>query len=277
MRRPILRRFLPLAAGFAASAGSALQAQAPAPPSVFVEELTWTEVRDALQAGVNTVIIPTGGTEQNGPHMILGKHNFIIKHASGEIASRLGNALVAPVIAYVPEGSIDPPSGHMRSPGTISLPAEHFAAVVEYAARSFRTHGFVDIVLIGDSGGNARPLRSVADKLNQEWAGTPARVHLASEWRPAEPFNEWLVAQGETMEDIGSHGGILDTSLLLAVHPEGVRMEKAAEASPENGVSGDPTRAKAEYGRKGLEIFIDRAVRQIRELRSASRTAPSGQ
>ena len=123
------------------------------PDTVFMEELTWTEVRDAIKAGKTTIIFPTGGTEQNGPHMVLGKHNFIVKHAAEQIARRLGNALVAPVLAYVPEGNIDPPSGHMRYPGTISLPDDVFMKVTEYAARSFRANGFKDIVLIGDSGG----------------------------------------------------------------------------------------------------------------------------
>ena len=89
---------------------------------VFLEELTWTEVRDALAAGSTTVIIPTGGTEQNGPHMVLGKHNYLVRYKAGEVARRLGNALVAPVMAYVPEGDVDPPSGHMRFPGTITTP-----------------------------------------------------------------------------------------------------------------------------------------------------------
>ena len=88
--------------------------------SVWIEELTWVEVRDAIRAGKTTLIFPTGGTEQNGPHMVLGKHNYIVKHNAGEIAKRLGNALVAPVLGYVPEGRIDPPEGHMRFPGTIS-------------------------------------------------------------------------------------------------------------------------------------------------------------
>src|ERR1043166_7358855 len=89
-------------------AASAFAAQVP--DTVFLEELTWTEVRDAIRAGKTTIIFPTGGTEQNGPHMVLGKHNFIVKHTAESIARRLGNALVAPVIPYVPEGSIDPPT-----------------------------------------------------------------------------------------------------------------------------------------------------------------------
>ena len=88
------------------------------PNTVFLEELTWTEVRDAIGAGSTTIIIPTGGTEQNGPHMVLGKHNFLVKHKAEAVARRLGNALVAPVVAYVPEGDLAPLTGHMRFPGT---------------------------------------------------------------------------------------------------------------------------------------------------------------
>ena len=89
---------------------------AQAPDTVFLEELTWTEVRDAVAAGTTTIIIPTGGTEQNGPHMVLGKHNYLVRHKAGESARRLGDALVAPVMAYVPEGNVDPPSGSHALP-----------------------------------------------------------------------------------------------------------------------------------------------------------------
>ena len=153
-------------------------------------------MRDAIKAGKTTIIFPTGGTEQNGPHMVLGKHNFIVKHAAEQIARRLGNALVAPVLAYVPEGDIDPPSGHMRYPGTISLPDDVFSKVTEYAARSFRANGFKDIVLIGDSGGNQKALQSVASSLNKEWAKTDVRVHFVSEYYNESPFREWLQGQG---------------------------------------------------------------------------------
>ena len=97
-----MNRFI-LCTAFCLLASSALAAEVP--DTVFIEELTWTEVRDAIKAGKTTIIFPTGGTEQNGPHMVLGKHNFVVKHAAEQIARRLGNALVAPVLAYVPEGT----------------------------------------------------------------------------------------------------------------------------------------------------------------------------
>ena len=81
-------------------------------PSVFLEELTWTEVRDAIDGGTTTIIIPTAGTEQNGPHMVLGKHKFIVNYASARIARELGNALVAPV----PNVTVDPAATLRSSP-----------------------------------------------------------------------------------------------------------------------------------------------------------------
>src|SRR3954466_590172 len=140
--------------------------------SVFLDELTWTEVRDAIAAGKTTVIVPVGGTEQSGPHMVLGKHNVRARVLAGRIAATLGNALVAPVIAYVPEGSIDPPAGHMRFAGTISIPSSTFITLLESAGRSFRAAGFRDIVFLGDHGGYQRDERTAAEHLNREWART---------------------------------------------------------------------------------------------------------
>ena len=242
------------------------------PDTVFLEELTWTEVRDKLAAGVTTVIIPTGGTEQNGPHMVLGKHNYLVRHKAGETARRLGDALVAPVMAYVPEGNVDPPSGHMRFSGTITTPPEVFEQVLEYAARSLRQHGFVDIALMGDSGGNQASQAAVAERLNEEWADSPARVHHLTDYYPG-PGDEWLVAQGEREEDVGSHAGMHDTSTLLFLEPSLLRVDQMAPGTrgDGSGVSGNPTRATAEYGERIMELQIAAAVRQVQRLRETSR------
>src|SRR6266566_7338654 len=142
---------------------------AQAADTVFLEELTWTELRDLVRSGKTTIIIPIGGTEQNGPHMALGKHNLRVRYLSEKIARALGDALVAPVIAYVPEGALAPPSGHMRFPGTITVPEEAFDKILEYAARSFKLAGFHDVVFLGDHGSYQRDEKAVADRLNKEW------------------------------------------------------------------------------------------------------------
>jgi creatinine amidohydrolase/Fe(II)-dependent formamide hydrolase-like protein len=238
------------------------------PDTVFLEELTWTEVRDAVRSGKTTIIFPTGGTEQNGPHMVLGKHNFIVKHTAERIARVLGNALVAPVLAYVPEGDIDPPSSHMQYAGTITLPDDVFRKVTEYAARSFRVHGFKDIVLIGDSGPNQKGLEAVARLLNKEWASTDVRVHFVGEYYRDHGFRAWLQSRGESAEDIGTHAGISDTSQLMALNPGWIRKDNLAPGGDRklSGVSGNPARANAAYGKAGLEFKIEAAVAQIRKL-----------
>ncbi|NNF29398.1 MAG: creatininase family protein [Gemmatimonadetes bacterium] len=236
--------------------------------NVFIEEMTWTEIREAIDNGTTTVILPTAGTEQNGPHMVMGKHKFIVEEASRRIAERLGNALVAPVVTYVPEGDVDPPSGHMRMAGTITLPNEFFMKLVEYAARSFRAHGFTDIVFIGDSGGNQRGMEQVAGELNAEWGGDGARVHFVGDYYADSGYMEWLLEQGETEEDIGRHAGIMDTSLLLYVAPQHIRTDQLAPGGgfEGSGVSGNPTRARAEYGEMGMELQVEAAVRQAQAL-----------
>ncbi len=243
-----------------------------APDTVFLEDLTWTEVRDAVAAGTTTVIIPTGGTEQNGPHMVLGKHNYLVRHKAGETARRLGDALVAPVMAYVPEGSVDPPTGHMRFPGTITTPPAVFEQVLEYAARSLAQHGFADIALMGDSGGNQGSQAAVAERLNEEWADGPARVHHLTDYYPGRG-DEWLVEQGERAEDVGTHAGMHDTSTLLFLDPSKIRLDRMEPGTggTGNGVSGTPSRSRAEYGEQILEMQIEAAVSQIRRLRASSR------
>ena len=129
---------------------------APLADSVYLEELTWVETRDLIKLGKTIAIIPTGGTEQNGPHVVLGKHNYIVRHTAGEIAKILGNALVAPVMSYVPEGGIEPAEGHMRFPGTLSIPEPVFEHVLISAASSLKAHGFKVICFIGDSGGKSK-------------------------------------------------------------------------------------------------------------------------
>jgi creatinine amidohydrolase len=247
--------------------------------SVYLEELTWTEVRDAMKAGTKTVIVATGGTEQNGPHAVLGKENVIVHHNSGEIARRLGNALVAPTIAYVPEGNVDPPSGHMRYPGSITLPEEPYVQLLLWTGRSFKVTGFTEIVFIGNSGGNQAGMKAAAEQLNKEWAGSGARAHFISDYytaissgqKPLGPFDAWVRQQGEKDEDVGSHAGIKDTSTLMAVEAmdfkrgQLVRWDKLAPrgGSPDSGVSGNPARASVAYGKKGLELQIAAAVKEI--------------
>ena len=173
-----------LLAALGALHASTVLAAPPAPPAglaaVDLEALTSTELRDRIAHGTTTVLVPIGGTEQNGAHMILGKHNVRAHVLADRIAEALGNAVVAPTLAYVPEGSIHPPAAHMKYTGTISIPEPVFEGLLESAARSFKQHGFRDVVFLGDHGGYQASLERVAAKLDREWAKDPACRVLAS-------------------------------------------------------------------------------------------------
>lgn len=242
----------------------------PAQPSVFLEDLTWTELRDAIRSGKTTVIIPIGGTEQNGPNIALGKHNVRVKVLSGKIAQGLGNAIVAPVVAYVPEGALNPPTAHMRFPGTITVPDETFEKTLEYAARSLKLAGFQNIVMLGDHGGYQRLEKSVAAKLSREWAGSPVRVLAVEEYYRAshDGFSAILKARGYSSAEIGEHAGLSDTSLELAVAPEMVRanyVRHGADRSSGDGIEGDPRRASAELGQLGVDETVGTTIAAIKK------------
>ena len=240
-----------------------------AAPSVFLEELTWTELRDAQRAGKTTIIIPVGGTEQSGPHLTLGKHNVRVKLLAGRIAESLGNAVVAPVVAYVPEGNIAPPSSHMRFAGTISIPDATFKSLLDASARGFKQHGFTDVVLIGDHGGYQSLLNTVATKLNHDWAATKARAHFIDEYYRVTQtaYVKSLQARGLSEAQIGLHAGAADTALQMAADPTGVRTEQLALAAREGlalGVAGDPRSASAALGQAGLDLIVSQTVAAIR-------------
>ena len=258
-----------LLALLAASALCAGVARAQARTSVALEDLTWTEVRDLVRAGAVTIIIPVGGVEQSGPHMALGKHDVRVGLLADRIARSLGKTLVAPVVAYVPEGSVEPPTGHMRFPGTITVPDAAFRMVVASAAMSFQHAGFRDIVLIGDHGGYQADLKAVADQLNRSWAKTPARAHyIAAYYAAAQAaYAAELRRRGYGQAEIGTHAGLADTSLSLALDPRLVRSQALAQPgsrSAANGVYGDPRRASPALGQLGIVGIVRATTAAIR-------------
>jgi creatinine amidohydrolase len=214
-------------------------------PSVQLEELTWVELRQRVSDGARVALLPIGGTEQNGPHIALGKHNARVRTLAERIARELGNALVAPVLAYVPQGRIEPPSEHMRWPGTISVPAAAFEATLEASAQSLRRAGFEHVVLLGDHGGYRASLERVA-------ARVPG-VHALPEYYRAS--------------GIAEHAGADDTSLTLALAPSMVRADIGRGRAPDSrgdGAAGDPRSANAERGAALAERIVTHSVTAIR-------------
>ena len=235
--------------------------------TVFIEEMTWMEVRDAIKAGKTTVIVATGGIEQNGPYLATGKHNYVLLAMTEAIARKLENALVSPIIKLVPEGTIDPPSGHMRYPGTISLREETFKSVLIDVCLSLKTHGFKNIILIGDSGGNQKGMKEVAEELNTKWARGKTQVHYIPEYYDYPGLTQWLEDQGIKQEPEGIHDDYGISSIMMTVDPSTVRMKQrlAKGLFSINGVDMSPAEKTIEMGKKAVEWRASITVKAIRE------------
>ena len=242
------------------------------PNSVLLEQLTSTELRSRIAHGATTVLIPIGGVEQSGPYIALGKHNARAAIISKMIAEKLGNTIVAPLVSYVPEGNINPPQGHMKHTGTLSIPVPAFEALLEGAAASLRQHGFRDIIFIGDHGGYQKSESHVADKLNHAWAKDPsARAYALLDYYTVTEtgYVADLKKRGYSTAEIGLHAGLADAALMLATDPSMVRsdaMARGPKPGVADGVRGDASRATAELGRLGVERQVDTAVTEITAL-----------
>ena len=244
---------------------------APLPNGVAIEDMTWVDVRNAISAGYRTVIIPTGGLEQNGPHMIIGKHDYIVREAANRIAKTVGHILVAPVVPFVPEGNYDPPTGHMQYPGTIGLPEPVFANVLEGIARSLKVAGFTTICFIGDHGQSQPAQAAIAKKLSEEWSKDGVRVAQIDAYYDDRAQVAKLLKQGLTLEQIGQHASIIDTSEMMSVARDGVDLSRYRSMTfgmAPNGATADPRSANAKLGAELLDIRVAAAAAQIKALQA---------
>jgi creatinine amidohydrolase len=256
-------------AGPAHLAHSSLDAPRPiaAHDTVFLEEMTWMEVRDALHAGKTTVLVPTGGIEQNGPYLATGKHNYIVRAVAQAVARRLGNALVAPIVPFVPEGNIDPPSGHMNYPGTISVSEDTYERLLTDICACLRVHGFRNIVLLGDSGGNQAGMQAVANRLMVKWRRERVQVHFLPQYYNYAVVARWLEGQGIHLESEDAHDDFMVTAQMLAANPSTVRMQQRLTDGRIR-ISGTAM-APAEVTEWGKKIIAFRAERTVHAIREA--------
>ena len=201
-----------------------------APNTVWLEEMTWMDVRDAMKAGKTTAIISTGGIEPNGPWLALGKHNYVLRANCDAIARALGNALCAPIVPFVPEGRVDPPSGHMTTRGTLSMREETFRALLTDIVVSLKTHGFKQIFLIGDSGGNQGGQRAVADSLTAIWKGDPIVAHIQEYYDYAAVAKHMETRGIPAGKSDGLHDDPEITLNMFITDPRSVRYEERVKA-----------------------------------------------
>lgn len=270
----MLPKYLPslLASFFLAATAPAQQARGPMNPdpamplptapkdTVFMDDLNWLEIRDAIAAGKTTAILSTGGIEMSGPHLVSAKHNYILKATTEVIARRLGNALVAPIVGFVPQGGLEPPSGHMKFAGSFTVSDSTYEALLTELATCLKIHGFRNIVLIGDSGGNQKGLKAVADKLNPLWKSQGVRVHFIEEYYKKHPaWSKWQESQGINEVDKIHHTTFTAEAILLTQSPEHLRLteRRAVGQASLHGVSLLPVEKTLEHGYKALAYCAD--------------------
>jgi len=265
----------------------ALKAQA---HSLLIEDMTWTEVRDAVAAGKTTAIYYAASIEQNGPGVALGKHVFIAHYLAPIIAAQLGNALVYPTMPFAPTGNwglvgpgvIDPAkkTGHMRYAGSVNVAEEAFGAVAHDVALSAISAGFKNVVLMCDHGGPAQSqLAKVADRMNQEWSAKGIHVYYIPDlyYKEKDVMKEYMLKHGLPLD---SHAGTDDTSELMYLDkmvngesPKWIRPTNLVNAHEGDGtgVDGDETKATFALGKMFTDAKVSFAVNQIKQMIAAGK------
>jgi creatinine amidohydrolase len=170
-----MKKMLAIAASLV-SAVAFVRAQMPAVKDIVeLELLTHTEVNDKIhKEGKTSVLIATGGTEERGPHDVLGGHTILANRRAVEAAKRLGNALVAPVlpIAVAATGLRE----NTDQPGGVQMPADVFKAVQIAMIESMAMNGFKDIFVMGDHGGGQAEMKQAVDEEDAKLS--PKGVHV---------------------------------------------------------------------------------------------------
>ena len=238
--------------------------------TIWIDEMTWMEVRDAQAAGFKTAIVATGGIEQNGPYVATGKHNFILRPACELLARSLGQTLCAPIVKFVPEGDFNPPSGHMQFPGTIGVSQETFVALLTDIGTSLKVTGFDKLYFIGDSGGNPQGMVQAAEQLNQSFDEKFA--HHVTEFYNNEGLIAYQASLGITEKSQGYHDFYWATAMQMVADPQSVRLAQREEAglASINGVSLLPVAHTLEVGAKLLAWRVQQAVDGIRRVEAQS-------
>lgn len=265
----------------AADARREAEMKAPRPidalDSVWMEDLTWMEVRDAIAGGKTTALILTGGVESNGPYLATGKHNFVLKVMGEAIARKLGNALVAPIVTMEPGR----PDGERVAPGSVFLSQATYRGVLTDMAESLRGMGFTNVILMGDSGGNQKPMQEVVGALNSKYNGTPTRFYFIPEYYDYTSVQKLVQENGITEQiKLGASSGsdgIHDEygidALMALYDPKSIRIEqrKKANRTTINGVSLLPIEKTLEMGKKIVELRTKLTVDAITKAMASAK------
>ncbi len=262
----------------------ALQAQAPAAPAaarqalpamprpidthdtVWIEDMTLLEVRDALKAGKNTAMIFAGGMEDNGPYIVVSQHDNTVKAMCDVIARKLGNALCAPIMPLAPAPDLE----RNTTPGAVSVTVDTFKAVLTDEATSLKAQGFKNILFLVDHGADAKPTQEVARALADKWAGSGTASYYVSAYyddRALVKFEQDVLGVHEKTEGVHYHDDYPYDAVSIVVNPEDVRLPERIKAklTTVNGIDLNTPKA-VEDGKKLMEFRADVTVKAIQKL-----------
>lgn len=225
--------------------------------SLWIEELTWMEIRDAIREGSTTVLVLTGGVESNGPHLASGKHNYSNKLMGESVANALGGTLIAPLVTLEPGN----PSGPVTIGNTGPMVSqETYIAWLTDIGDSLRGMGFTQVYFLGDSGGNRRGMQAAADALNNRYEGAPTDFHHVPEFYNHDKVRQYIqetLGIPEEMEyqassgSDGIHEELSITSIMSVIDPTSIRFDQRVEADRAsiNGISLLPLSETQSLGR----------------------------
>ena len=255
---------------------------------VELEMMTWPEVKRAInELGKTTALVYNGGTETRGPQNVNGGHTLMARAMGKALAEKLGNAIVAPILAYSTNNSSP------DLPGTIGLTGPTFMAINREIARQLVQQGFKNVMLMGDHGGGQQQLDSLAKELESEFAAKGAHIYYVKDaYAPAqERFDMELLAEGLPCS---SHAGIPDTSEMMylgldkgwvrpslvatalgsyATCPGQPRDSVAAAAWPRvnNGITGDARKSSVALGKRAFDMNVEMAAKMIQGFLAAQK------
>ena len=251
--------------------------------TVLMEKMTWPEIKQAVAAGKDTVILVAASIEQHGPHLPTGTDTIIGYALAEAVAGKLGNALVAPVIRPALSRH------HIDFPGTITLRMSTFVKVVQEYCESLKLHGFKNIVLFVSHGGNTDALKAFTPSIAKKTGSGVRLVFVYSLKNKMNALQEQMTRKGITPGKAGVHSGFTETSIMLMLRPELVNMAEAApgltdeafyrpdnisksqissfihgiKSQSQNGVLGDPTGANAASGKEFFDARVSDLVAEI--------------
>jgi len=184
---------------------------------VELELLTTSEAYDKIHnQGKTSVLLITGGTEARGPHNVLGGHTIMSRHRGVEIAKRLDNALLAPVVPVAVAATGVTPG--TRTPGGYQIPAEAFKALQLGLIESLSYSGFKDIFVMGDHGGGQKEMKEAVDEMDARLSPSGVHVYYINDFYQ-KTHDDIDMYMYDHKLPIGGHGAMMETSEMLYEQP----------------------------------------------------------